>query len=101
MILFRVSYFVLRIYTLYGGAPHAPLKRASSKPLPLGEASLLYCSLFAYKMQGKTVRVQGSTFRVAFVLAFTNLTPNLALLRRARTFEPMNGYKKLNLIYIL
>jgi hypothetical protein len=35
-----VSNFVLRIYTIAGGAPQAPLLGASPKPRPLGEDSL-------------------------------------------------------------
>ena len=40
LILFRISNFVLRIYTIAGGAPQAPLLGASSKPRPLGVNSL-------------------------------------------------------------
>ena len=41
LVLFRISYFVLRICALYGETNYAPLWGVSSKPSPLGEDYLV------------------------------------------------------------
>jgi hypothetical protein len=41
LVLFRISYFVLRICAFYGETTYAPLWGVSSKPSPLGEDYLV------------------------------------------------------------